>query len=361
MFSKNAPCRVLRYSEELPEDFAERVNKRCLTFEEARNTSEAVMLGWCNPDNLFDDNAMTYAGHLYVVGFVLYKRNVSSKALAYEVKRRAERELANTGKRFVSRERKKEIKEQVTVEFLSKTPVQPTITNVIIDPAKHLLYVYSSSNKVVDNVKQLFEVTAANQTGVYERSAVDFIPPEEDLVDYEEYTENFLTWLWYTTETNSFKSYESGDDMQSAYSIVPDERIVVGDKDSGICSVNGDIREARNGIFNGKSVAKFSFSLVGDYQKGKTSGRMETSCMFNKDFFFNKIEFSIELFKDVVDNREEYIAMYVHETTEHAYNFVATAVREFNKIYFTDEWKNLGREIWNWSRGDVCIKAFSDV
>ena len=69
----------------------------------------------------------------------------------------------------------------------------------------------------------------------------------------------------------------------------------------------------------------------------------------------------VELYKDVIDNREEYIALYVHETTEHAYNFIATAVKEFNAIYFTDEWSKLGREIWNWSRGDVCIRAFSDV
>jgi hypothetical protein len=83
--------------------------------------------------------------------------------------------------------------------------------------------------------------------------------------------------------------------------------------------------------------------------------------MFNKEFFFNKIAFHLELFNGIADNREEYIALYVHETTEHAYNFIATAIREFNTIYFTDEWGKLGREIWNWSRGDVCIRAFSDV
>lgn len=78
MFTKNAPCRVLRYTDELPEDFANRINGRCLPFEQARETYEAVMFGWCNPDNLFDESALTYAGHLYVVGFVTYKRNVSS-------------------------------------------------------------------------------------------------------------------------------------------------------------------------------------------------------------------------------------------------------------------------------------------
>lgn len=356
MFTKNAPCRVLRYSDELPEDFVKRVNERNISFEDAREAAEAVMFGWCNPDNLFDETALTYAGHLYVVGFVVYKRNVSSKAVTYEVKRRIEHELDASGRKFVSRERKKEIKAQVTIEFLRKTPVQPAITNVIIDPIKRNIYIYSASNKVVDSVKLLFEATT-NCSSIFERSAVDFIPEEADLVDYEEYTENFLTWLWYTTETNSFKSYQSGDAIQSTYSITPDERIVVGDKTSGICSVNGDIREARNGVFNGKGVAKFSFSLVGDYKTGRT----ETSCMFNKEFFFNKIAFHLELFNGIADNREEYIALYVHETTEHAYNFIATAIREFNTIYFTDEWGKLGREIWNWSRGDVCIRAFSDV
>lgn len=358
MFTKNAPCRVLRYTDELPEDFAKRINDRCLPFEQARETHEAVMFGWCNPDNLFDESALTYAGHLYVVGFVTYKRNVSSKAVAYEVKRRIENELDASGRKFMPRDRKKEIKEQVKINFLSKTPVQPTITNVIIDPVKRYIYVYSASSKVIDNIKLLFSATAnCPSIGIYERSAIDFIPEEADLIDYEEYTSNFLTWLWYTTETNSFKSYQSNDSQQSIYSIVPDEKIVVGDKQSGICSVNGDIREARNGVFNGKGVAKFSFALVGDYKTGRT----ETSCMFNKDFFFNKISFMVELYKDIIDNREEYIALYVHETTEHAYNFIATAVREFNTIYFSEEWGKLGREIWNWSRGDVCIRAFSDV
>lgn len=362
MFAKNAPCRALRYSDELPENVVELFNDRHITFEEARNTPEPVMIGWCNPDDLSDGVVVNYAGALLTTGFVQYKRSVSAKALNFEVKEAMKKELELTGRKFLPRDRKKEIKEATKVRLLSRIPVQPSVTNIIIDQALKLVYVYSSSSAIIDEIRLLLEATC-NLSAIYERTVVDFLPEESDMVDPEKFGEDFLTWLWYTNEVNSYATYAnpSGDGLYD-YSILPDEKIVVGNEFTGICSVNGDIREARNGIFNGKRVSKFSFILYMDSVSNPQGGRRIAACVLNKNLFFDRISFSQDLVQAAEDgNKDEAIVLFVNETTEHVYSFMQSAISEFCKIYFTGTWDKLQEEVWNWSRGDICLKAFADI
>ena len=85
-------------------------------------------------------------------------RTDSKKANAKAVKAVLAERIAAEGSP-VSRQRKKELKEMVTLEELKKTPWLPTTTDCILDLDKRRLYIASVSESSINEVLTLFERT----------------------------------------------------------------------------------------------------------------------------------------------------------------------------------------------------------
>ena len=357
-FPKMTPFRVFRYNKGFPENYTEIFdNGRIVNVSDSSYVGMSSFGGWCNPDNP-RDSVVNYLGEKFEVGYIRYVRSVPAKALKFAVNKAIEEERAATGKRTVSRARKKELKEEIKLRMLSRTPVQPTITRIEVNPSAMEITVFSSSNTVLEDIEDLMKRDFG--ISMFMETVIDYLPAD-DMVEVEGVGENFLTWLWYISESDSFNVFESRKMPSKRYTVSPDDRVIVGNADTGRCSVSGDIREAKNGVFNGKNVTQFSFVLYPD-QDGIES-HIPIPCVVNSGCLVDKISFKALPFSDGGDESEiEADALMCLDVIDDVRDFLKTAFSRFWEDYSNAEkWESRKHEIWMWARGDVCIRSFEGV
>lgn len=357
-FPKMTPFRVFRYNKDFSENYVDVFNNGIITdVNDPSYHGVETFGGWCNPDT-GTGSAVVYLGDRFEVGYVRYTRTVPAKALKFAVEKAVNNEKESTGGKVVSRARKREIKEQIKLRMLCSAPVQPTVFRVEINPSSMEITVFSASNTVLEEIKD--KIRRDFDIDMYMETIVDHIP-DDDMVEIESVGEHFLTWLWYVSETDSFNTFESIKNPSKSYTVSPDDRVVVGNTDTGKCSVSGDIREAKNGVFNGKGVTQFSFVL---YPASNMDGNhIPIPCVVNSGCLVDRVSFKgLPLSGKSEDSDAEADALMCLDTIEDVRDFIKSAFSRFWKSYSdAKEWQSLRREIWTWARGDVCIRAFEGV
>lgn len=356
-FPKMTPFRVFRYNKDFPENYVDIFNDGVIAdVNDPSYHGMSTFGGWCNPDNE-RDFVVNSLGEKFEVGYIRYVRSVPAKALKFAVDKAVKAEKIATG-RPVSRVRKRELKEMAKLRMLSEAPVQPSVTRIVVNPSAMEIIVFSSSNAVLEEIEFLMNKDFG--LSMFMETVVDYLPAD-DMVDVEGVGENFLTWLWYISETDSFNVFEGGDKFFQRYTISPDDRVVVGNTSTGKCSVSGDIREAKNGVFNGKGVTQFSFVLYPSYED--EDPHTPVPCTVNSGCLVDKISFKGLPLKDTTDEMDEEVnSILCIDAIDGVRDFLKRAFSRFWDEYSDlKKWESRKHEIWMWARGDVCIRSFEGV
>lgn len=174
--------------------------------------------GWVGGRHLLDrhiteDNAY-YAGHLRLT-LMQAERKIPPALLKAEQTMEELAQLNASGKQFLNRKEKSEIREQVVERLLPQMPPQLKGIAFVHSPAERLIYASSISEKQLDAFQIHFARTVGYalipvmpaDTALRRKSLdVEELPPSSfspDLDDREvSYIigEDFLTWLWYMSE-----------------------------------------------------------------------------------------------------------------------------------------------------------------
>lgn len=180
-------------------------------------TAEEKSYGWVTLPDINDLEFVntTAIGSYHFFGLRIDKRNVPAATLRNEVTKMIEREMAQIG-RSLSRERKREIKEQAKLKLLARIPPVPKVIQCLISREDNLLYIGSTSKAdielVLDQVTETFDaayepIAPINRIEKVLKSEVfaDIISGLEKDTGNSDYTlwKEFMLWLWWASETKS--------------------------------------------------------------------------------------------------------------------------------------------------------------
>lgn len=216
--------------EDIPNDIPGRLKK--FAFMSIDDIPEERAFGWTNFDDLLDTEwkqSVPEKDPFIVFSLRLDTRRIAPATLAKELKLALEAEqerIRSLGKKFISRDRKKEIAEQTKLRLLARTLPTPAYFEVVWDPSTGTIWLGSVSSKIQDMFCELFfrtfEVMPKLLTS-YEM-AVSYVP--EDSIDVLNsltqsnfsqtqnttdapsilehiLSEEFLTWLLYRAWSGS--------------------------------------------------------------------------------------------------------------------------------------------------------------
>lgn len=143
---------------------------------------EEMARGWVNFDDMLDpawDMSVPEKGNFMVFGFRIDTRRVPGPVLRKEYGKalQEEQEKARAeGKQFVSRERKKELKELIKARLMAKTPPSPAVVDAALDMTTGQLLVSSTSGRQLESFAEHFkasfdqDIQELNFAGLEERA-----------------------------------------------------------------------------------------------------------------------------------------------------------------------------------------------
>ena len=150
-------------SEEIPHSFWEEFPSllKQYAFIDIDNTTQERSVGWVS----FEDMLDTEFTHPYTIGeYVVFAWRIDTRRLSpaifrkyYTLRVREELSLLEQqGKRFLTKDRKIELKEQTRAMLFSKILPIPAHFEVVWDTRKNVLYFASVQKKVVDSFAEYF-------------------------------------------------------------------------------------------------------------------------------------------------------------------------------------------------------------
>lgn len=156
-----------RVVEDIPDALLRTVPERLkrYAFQDIDHTADERSFGWVNIDHMLDTawrlsppekaSYMAFALRLETrrISPAVYKKHMLVSLEAEMEKSREE------GKDFVSRERKKELKEQVRLKLLARTLPVPALFEVVWNPRDNRLYFGSTNAKSRELFEDLFSQT----------------------------------------------------------------------------------------------------------------------------------------------------------------------------------------------------------
>ena len=170
-------------------------------FRSIDNTSDEKGYGFVNADDIFDfDWHTSEKGHYITFGFRVDVRKIPSiilkKHLNEMLKEERER-LAVQGKKFISKDRKSELRELCKSRLLVKMEPRPSMSGVAIDMTTGLVYVASTSKPVIELFEQYFKTAFGGELERLYPAAVTVSSSDHPLEDFmrELYTESMMLTL----------------------------------------------------------------------------------------------------------------------------------------------------------------------
>lgn len=147
-----------RVTDEIPagfwQEFPEKLKQ--FAFKEIEESAEERGFGWVCFDDMLDSfwrTAPPEKGEYMTFSLRLDTRRIPAAVVKKHVTlkiREEERKIKEQGKKFVSRERKKELKEQVMLQIRAHTYPIPAEFNVVWNTRDNILYLGSTQGKVLD-------------------------------------------------------------------------------------------------------------------------------------------------------------------------------------------------------------------
>ncbi|MDD3312184.1 recombination-associated protein RdgC [Pseudodesulfovibrio sp.] len=156
-----------RIIEEVPSELLSQVPEklRQSCFVDIDGTADERSFGWTNIDDMLDVNwtqSPPEKAAYFAFKLRLDTRRISPAVLKKHLTIEINKELARNkeqGKNFVSRDRKREIKEQVTLRLRARTLPVPAVFDVIWNPPANRVYLDTTNAKVRALLEDYFALT----------------------------------------------------------------------------------------------------------------------------------------------------------------------------------------------------------
>ncbi len=156
-----------RIVQDIPRQLWGEVNDRLRShaFRDIDETAEERSFGWVCFDNMLDEQWRTAPpekGHYLTFSLRLDTRRIAAAVLKKHVQMAMEHQLElmkAQGKRFLTRDQKIEIKEQVKLKLMARTLPVPAYFNVVWDTEKQLVYLGNTTDKIKELFEELFTKT----------------------------------------------------------------------------------------------------------------------------------------------------------------------------------------------------------
>ena len=225
-------------------EFEQKLRANC--FHPIEDTDgDVTRIGWTGLVDINDSEftSQTIAcGNFYYFGMRIDKRSVPAATLRNEISKRFVEELKRTGKDFISRERRTEIKDITRLRLLARMPAVPKVIQCVLDSERNAIYVGTTSKTELETFDNLFFVTfgglpiatspsdrAVAVLGDSITDTLHAINQSERGVEFPLYCD-FLLWMWYKTDTFHGGNFTlaSGD-----YSAVVDGKVTIVELSAG--------------------------------------------------------------------------------------------------------------------------------
>ncbi len=153
-----------RIIEEIPGELLQQVPEQLAqnSFVDIDNTAEERSFGWTNIDDFLDVNwavSPPEKAEYFAFSMRLETRRVQPAVLRkhYQIALKAELERnKEQGKTFVSRDRKRELKEQVTLKLRARSLPVPAVFDVVWAPSVNRVYLDTTNAKARSLFEDLF-------------------------------------------------------------------------------------------------------------------------------------------------------------------------------------------------------------
>ena len=267
---------------------------RQFAFQEIDDLPELQAYGWTCLEDMLDTEWRTappQKGNYFTFSLRLDTRRIPpaiiKKQLSLAMKAEKEK-LEAQGKKFISRERKKELKEQVLLRLRQRFLPTPAEFNVVWEPDRNEVWFASTQGKMIDLFMEAFLNTFdlhLEQIEPYSLAEGLLDDVEMGKLDSSESTrftgepgsdglmlgnvlgEEFLTWLWFQSDVapGAFVNKEG-----QPFSVSMEQRIVVqggqGDakETASVAGTLSPLTEARFGLGKGKKVTRATIRLEKD-------------------------------------------------------------------------------------------------
>lgn len=156
-----------RIIEDIPQETLAQVPEKLkqFCFVDIDATADERSFGWTNMDDMLDVNwtkSPPEKAEYFTFGLRLDTRRIPPAVLKKHLTIAVEKELEQNkeqGKNFVSRERKREIKEQVTLRLRARTFPIPAVFDIIWNPSANRVYLSTTNAKVRALFEDYFALT----------------------------------------------------------------------------------------------------------------------------------------------------------------------------------------------------------
>ncbi len=132
-------------------------------FQEIEDTTEELSFGWVCFDNMLDtkwESAPPYKGEYVCFSLRIDKRKISPAVFKKYYQMTLAEILSSGGdEKYISRAKKQEIKENIRIKLLSKTFPVPSITDVVWNFSKNILYLSTTNKSTREIFLELFQKT----------------------------------------------------------------------------------------------------------------------------------------------------------------------------------------------------------
>lgn len=332
---------VVRFKAEFPMEISEADLREGLIYHRFKDEPAIPeVVGFVDFDNQYELEQQ-FRDHSHVFGkyfaglFRIDNRVPPASAIKREVEKMVNQFLKRENRTFISRADKKIFTDQVKLELMSKTPSKTKFTPFVVDMTTGNGYYYSTGKKDFS----LFEESLARAYGI--RFFVKRIFESEDNTESEV---DFLTFIWWDSENNSFSDMKVGKRDLATYA---GDSVVVASHDQKL-STSGNVEEAKLAVSKGMDITKMDMLVhIGeDERKFKVTSEGEVS----------GLTFSPEM---LPDSDDEDLTIFIEATAE------AFGVLDAWKARYLEALENGNgltpkiREVWG--RGEYCSRVFEDV
>lgn len=325
---------VMRFRADEPTKIsASELREGLIRFRFSGDVGIPVNYGFVDFDDLygkypkFRDHAHVF-GDWFVAAVRFDKRNVPASTVKREVAIRLQQYKENSGAKFIKKDKKAEIKEEVTQSLLSRVPVQTSFVVFAVDMSNGNGYYYATSKKSFEQFEELFE----------RAYGVSFEPVEFDTDD------DFLTYIWWESESNSFAEMPLNGKLTKTF---VGDRVSVSDDEQKI-TASGDIEEVKLSVSKGADVTKIELLVH--------VGEDERKFVVDSDGKISGLTFEASM---LPDNESEELIPFISATED-----VFGLLDLWKGKYLASQENGSGltpaiRQ--TWGRGEYCSKSFEDI
>lgn len=205
-------------------------------------------------------------GEYHAFGLRIDERKIPPAALKEAIAEACEEELRKRKERdpeaapFLTKERKRELRDQVYLRMLAKLPPVPKVVDVVWNHVTGMLFVCEKSENTLKTIENMVLPLAGPGFEMHRLQVEDFIPGL-DMVAKPSPGCEFLTWLYHRRDVD--RVYDFGDlNFEAAI----EDRIEIGSTGESVKAVakSDDFPEIDAGLKAGKYVTRASVRMEND-------------------------------------------------------------------------------------------------